>query len=160
MKLALVFVLALGCEPAKLVIPLAGAPDANADGDTPDGGAQASCEGVQQTQDSGHHNPGLDCLTCHNGQMPTAPLFKVAGTLYNGGAPVIGGTIRVHTADGQTLKLVSTQNGNFYTSMAVQFPITVEASACPDTQVMPDPITGSSVSCNNCHDAAQRIHLP
>jgi hypothetical protein len=157
MRLAIVFLLALGCEPAKLTLPLTGMPDGNqADADTSDGGT-ANCEAPQQTQDTGHHNAGLDCLTCHNGQMPTAPMFKLAGTIYNGSAAAAGSTIRVHTADGQTVKLVSAQNGNFYTTMAIQFPIMVEASACPDVQMMGDPVPGPAVSCNSCHDAAMRI---
>jgi hypothetical protein len=170
-RLALIAILAIGCEPAVLALPQASAhadaADSTDGSDGQDGGVPANCEAPQQTQDTGHHNPGLDCGACHNGQMQAAgaPIWTLAGTLYHSGAtPMVGATIRVHTANGQTLKLTTAQNGNFYTSMAIRFPITVEASSCPDTQGMTDPVQGPSVSCNSCHvtggGAGAPIHLP
>ena len=167
-RYALVAILAIGCEPAILALPQtrahADAADSTDGSDGQDGGVP-NCEPAQQTQDSGHHNAGLDCLACHNGQMLAAPRFTLAGTLYRSGAtPMVGATIRVHTADGQTLKLTTAQNGNFYTGAAITFPITVEASSCPDTQGMADPVPGPHVSCNSCHvaggGAGSPIHLP
>ncbi len=166
---ALVAILALGCEPAILAVPQArahaDAADSTDGSDGQDGGVIPNCEPALQTQDSGHHNAGLDCLACHNGQAQGAPLYKLAGTLYRSAAtPLAGATIRVHTADGQTVKLVTAQNGNFYTGAAIQFPITVEASSCPDTQGMGDPVQGPLASCNTCHvaggGAGAPIHLP
>ena len=166
--LLLLCALAFGCEPAKL--NLRGTPDAGGTvdgGDNSDGGAAANCDPAVQTADDGHHNAGLDCMSCHNGQMQAAPMFKLAGTLYTSGAgaaPAVGMTIRVHAADGQTLKIVTAKNGNFYTTTPIQFPVMVEASACPDTQSMGDPVEGPAVSCNSCHvtggGAGERIHLP
>jgi hypothetical protein len=181
-----------GCDPAVIDIPLSGAGGSGGNNpiDAPvggemadaaemgdgggDGGAAATtdggdpnCEPAVVTQDTGHHNPGMDCGQCHFGQMQAqgAPIFTLAGTLFsqvNGGPPVVGGTIRIHQAGGQVVKLVTAQNGNFYTIQAINFPITVQASRCPNTMSMTATIAGPHVSCNNCHRAGQQgpLHLP
>jgi hypothetical protein len=182
-----------GCDPAVIDIPLSGtggsggnnnqidAPvggemadaadmgDGGGDGgaaNTTDGG-DPNCEPAVNTQDTGHHNPGMDCGQCHFGQMQAqgAPIFTLAGTLFtqvNGGPPAIGATIRIHQAGGQVVKLVTAQNGNFYSIQAINFPITVQASRCPNTMSMTATIAGPNVSCNNCHRAGQQgpMHLP
>ena len=182
--------LLFGCDPAVIELPLTGsggsggggdqidAPADNTDapdlGDGGDGGAAATtdggdpnCEPAQTTLDTGHHNPGMDCGQCHFGQMQAqgAPIWTLAGTLFsqpNGGPPVVGGTIRIHQAGGAILKLVTAQNGNFYTIQAINFPITVEASRCPSTIAMLATSPGPNVSCNNCHRAGVQgpMHLP
>ena len=109
----------------------------------------------------GHHNPGQDCQGgCHNHG------FKLSGTLYttaNGAAPVSGATITIKDAQGFTYEAVSQQNGNFYTSSAMTFPVTVIASMCPDVKPMAGSIAAAG-GCNKtgCHTAAAagRVHLP
>ena len=109
----------------------------------------------------GHHNAGQNCQNgCHNHG------FTLSGTLYttaNGGAPVVGATITIKDADGFTYEAVSQQNGNFYSSSGMTFPVTVVASMCPDVKPMIAPIAASG-GCNRsgCHvvGAAGRIHLP
>ncbi len=119
----------------------------------------------------GHHNNGLDCLTCHSGQAAGAPIFLVAGTLYNaaGTTPVPQATIRITDGAGHHADLVTssqTVNGNFFLEKAnangLTPPFQVEASSCPNTQRMPNPVTAANLSCNNCHNgtANPRIHLP
>jgi hypothetical protein len=116
----------------------------------------------------GHHNPGQDCMNgCHDHG------FTVAGTLFTSGTSttaITGATITVVDQQGQTVTMVSQANGNFYSTTAVGFPLTVKAvSECPNIQSMPgtvSPETGSTttVGCNSssCHQPGQQgyIHLP
>jgi len=71
---------------------------------------------------------------------------------------VVGANLELTDAKGQQITLHTADNGNFYTTQAVTFPHTVRASKCPDSAEMP----GSAPvgSCNTCHDATMRIHLP
>ena len=178
-----------GCDPAIIDLPVQGTggsggngsqvdaptPMDMTDADTTDGGVDdggtdggdPNCAPPQITQDTGHHNAGMDCGQCHFGQMQAqgAPIFTLAGTLYtqvNGGPPAVGATIRIHQAGGAILPLITAQNGNFYTTGAINFPITVEASSCPNTMAMQSNIAGLNVSCNNCHRAGVQgpMHLP
>ncbi len=110
------------------------------------------------TGDQGHR-PGQDCLGCHDSMG--AFTWTVAGTLYDaatGGAAVSGATIIITDATGAELQLVTHPNGNFYTSQALTFPLSVAASKCPDHQEMGSDV--SDGSCNSCHDTTFRIHLP
>jgi hypothetical protein len=185
----LVAALLFGCDPAVISLPVQGSGgagggggndqiDAPASGDMTDAGAMddggnaavpdggdPNCDPPQVTQDTGHHNAGMDCGQCHFGQMQAAPIWTLAGTLYtqtNGGPPAVGATIRVHQAGGVVLRLTTAQNGNFYTNQPINFPITVEASSCPNTVAMQGNIAGVHVSCNNCHRAGVQgpMHLP
>jgi hypothetical protein len=114
------------------------------------------------TLSNGHHNPGQDCMNgCHNHG------FTLAGTLYTtaaGGTPVKGGNVTVVDANGQTFDVVSQQNGNFYTTKPVTFPVKVTASLCPDIKPMSATIPSGSGGCNKtgCHTAAAagRVHVP
>jgi hypothetical protein len=138
-------------------------PDAGGDPVTAPDAGDEECAPPVANLPNGNHNAGLACLSCHNGAGP-APRWTVAGTLYadrNGGTPLAGATIRVRDNAGLELELVTAANGNFYTSQAVQFPVTVSASKCPDTR----PMTGKPQvgDCNSCHTANSpqgRIHLP
>ena len=125
-------------------------------------GQQIDCEPAATVIPDGHHNAGQACLTCHNGNG--APAFTVAGTLYSSGAGILGvsgATIRVTDAAGTEIKIVTANDGNFYTSQAVQLPLTVAATKCPDLHAMPG--TANSGDCNGCHSAGAaqgRVHLP
>src|ERR1041384_6486133 len=114
-----------------------GAPDAGttqSDGSTitPPDAPAFMCRNKVTPVGDGHHNPGQDCQGgCHNHG------FRLSGTLYttaNGAAPVAGATITIKDAQGFTYEAVSQQNGNFYTSSAMTFPVTVTASMCPDVK--------------------------
>lgn len=136
-------------------------PDAGGD-PTPDAGELACVEEAPVLPD-GNHNAGMACLSCHTGQA-VAPRWTLAGTLYDsrqGTAPIAGATVTVIDATGAEHALVTASNGNFYTSAAITFPVTVSASKCPDTREMTS-LVGSG-DCNGCHtaNASQgRIHLP
>jgi hypothetical protein len=151
-------------------------PPAQGDGGAPlvDAGApldMTDCIVKSATAIDGHHNDGQDCMTCHNGQAAGAPIFLVAGTLYDaaGATGLAQATIRITDGAGHHADLVTssqTVNGNFFLEKAnangLTPPFQVEASSCPNTQRMPDPVTAANLSCNNCHNgtANPRIHLP
>ena len=87
----------------------------------------------------------------------------VAGTLYSaatGGTAVSGATIEVVDSKGKTLKLATANNGNFYTTTAVSFPIKVRASKCPANMAMTGAVSQGSCNAGGCHTSAMRIHLP
>jgi hypothetical protein len=127
----------------------------------PDGAASACRNQVVAGLGNGHHNPGQDCMNgCHNHG------FTLSGTLYSsaaGATAVTGGSITVTDAAGKTFDMVSQTNGNFYTTTAVTFPVTVVASSCPSIQHMAGSIAAGSGGCNmtGCHTAAGqgRVHL-
>jgi hypothetical protein len=137
-------------------------PDASAGGGT-DAAGFACRNAVPSNQlGSGHHNPGQDCQQgCHNHG------FTLSGTMFTSttsSTPVIGATVTVVDANGQTFDMVTQLNGNFYTSNSVAFPVTVIASSCPSVQQMASTVPAGSGGCNKtgCHTtaAAGRIHLP
>jgi hypothetical protein len=101
-------------------------------------------------------------MSCHNAGNPGIPQFTVAGTLYDsavGTNPLPGATIAITDAAGVQQLLVSSLNGNFYTTNAVTLPLMPpRASGCPNNAVMGT--APNSPSCNTCHTAASRIHLP
>jgi hypothetical protein len=120
---------------------------------TDDGGLLA-CEPGFAVEDSGHHNPGTSCLSagCHH--AGGGPAFTVAGTLYDraiGGAPVGGATVVVVDGDGKRLALRSAANGNFWTSEAVQMPLLLRASQCPQDNPMISLSTDGDCNRGGCH---------
>ena len=89
-------------------------------------------------------------------------LFTLAGTLYDaGGAAIPGGSITVKDASGATFDMVAQRNGNFYTSKAIAFPITVYASSCPTSLPMSGPIASGNGGCNKsgCHATGAQGHI-
>lgn len=130
-------------------------------GDAGMGSGTNPCKNVVTTNlTDGHHNPGQDCMNgCHNHG------FTLAGTLYNaaGTAALVGGSITVKDANGATFDMVAQQNGNFYTSKAIAFPISVYASECPTWTAMSATVPTGDGGCNKlgCHatGAQGRIHL-
>lgn len=142
------------------------APGGTADGGpfAPDAAAQACQTEVAQVE-SGEHNPGQPCQLCH-GAGGDAPRFTLGGTLYTssaGTAELPGGTIVVIDANDVVHALPSAQNGNFWTTEAITFPVKTHASLCPDTRPMISPVTDGDCNAGGCHDSAApsgRIHLP
>lgn len=127
--------------------------------------AESDCdEPVVSGLASGEHRPGETCLDCHDGGGG-APQWTVAGTIYTsltGGTALPGATIHLTDAAGSEIILVSAQNGNFWTQEAVQFPIRVRASSCPDDRLMGGQVLETGASCNQggCHDSDMRVSLP
>lgn len=118
------------------------------------------CEPEQTSPGSGNHHPGEDCAPCH-ASMSGDRKFRVSGTLYTsitGEEPAPGVTIVFRDADGVVYRLITHDNGNFFTSDPVAFPITPRASQCPDNAQMPH--TTSAGNCNNCHYDGKRIYFP
>ena len=129
------------------------------------GDMAVACDPLQSTANlskpSGEHNAGQECQGCH-APGGGAPTFYLAGTLYNaagGGAAVAGATINVTDANGKKTKIVSANNGNFWTTTVLAFPVTVDASLCPATVPMVATVSGNG-ACNNCHNSAMRVHVP
>jgi hypothetical protein len=123
------------------------------------------CDSLQSTgglsSPSGHHNAGQECQGCH-APGGGAPTFYVGGTLYNaatGGAAVAGATINVTDANGKKVKIVSANNGNFWTTTTLAFPVKVDASLCPSTVPMVSTVGGKG-ACNTCHNNTMRVHVP
>ena len=86
----------------------------------------------------------------------------LGGTLYSaatGGAAVAGATINVIDANGKTVKIVSANNGNFWTTTVLAYPIKVNASLCPATVPMVSTVAGNG-ACNNCHNSTMQVHVP
>lgn len=108
----------------------------------------------------GHHNAGQACLSCHNGGGPTK--FTWAGTLYNAaanGAIISGATIEVVDAAGKIDRIITSSDGNFYSTTLLTPPFTVRASGCPNNTAMVSKATGDCNS-SGCHTSAMRVHLP
>jgi hypothetical protein len=134
-------------------------------GGAPSGDMALVCDKLQSTASlsspSGHHNAGQECQGCH-APGGGAPTFYLGGTLYSavtGGAAVAGATIDVTDAAGKSVKIVSANNGNFWTTTTLTFPIKVGASLCPSTLPMASAVAGNG-ACNNCHNSTFRVHVP
>ena len=129
------------------------------------GGADLDCVPKSAALGDGHHNPGLNCMTCHDGNTAGAPKYFVAGTLYDsvaGTNPVAGATIQI-TQGAMKVNLQTQENGNFFTETPVTFPFQTRATGCPTSTPMISPVTATGGSCNQagCQDTAtNRIHLP
>jgi hypothetical protein len=163
---ALSFVIACGGSTGGM-----GSPDASTDSGNGSGSGSGSgsgglaCKNKMTAPGSGHHNPGQDCMnSCHNHG------FTLAGTMYSsasGGSTLSGAVVTVKDSTGRTFDMVTMLNGNFYTSSAVSFPVTIMASECQlsqTPQVMTAALQSSDSGCNKsgCHvsGAQGRIHLP
>ncbi len=142
--------------------PGPGSGSASGSGSGSGSGSASACKTLVASASltSGHHNAGQDCLNCHNGA--TAPVFTLGGTLYDSaGSALAGGTITVVDASGASVDVVSQLNGNFYTSQAFTFPVTVTASACPTTLPMTSKVSAGGCATGGCHVSGAQgpIHL-
>jgi hypothetical protein len=121
-------------------------------------GADLTCAGPESATEDGHHDPGMACMTCHDGSI--GPTFTVGGTLYADAAgtqAVSGVTVTVIDADQNRIDLVSGQNGNFWTDQAVTFPVTTFASSCPDVAPMTTQAGNGNCNAGGCHAAGAAI---
>ena len=128
--------------------------------DDEDSGEMSSTAGSRNS-----HNMGQNCMNCHKPGGGEAPVWRVAGTVYNeaGTATNSNATIKLYTGpDGSgTLKytLHVDAKGNFYTGGAIDFsgglyPSVIGSTA---TYSMSNPITIGS--CNSCHDGVSRSRI-
>jgi hypothetical protein len=129
--------------------------------------ADPNCEPAGTSPGNGMHNAGRNCITagCHDGNS-RPPKWTIAGTLYSdrAGSGIIPGATMVFTdANGTEVKIITADNGNFYTGQAITFPVTAKASLCPNSITDPMMITEADAACNatGCHDiGGRRIFLP
>lgn len=123
-----------------------------------------ACAPAVASPGTGHHNPGEDCLMCHyQGGADMAPPFTFAGTLFDssgGSAPVAGTTIHLIDAVGNQSIVVSEDNGNFYSTDLLVYPVRAFTSLCPDVARMVAPLGEADGSCNRsgCHTSGFRLH--
>ncbi len=126
----------------------------------PGTGNNLPCENPTTAPGTGHHNPGKSCFqSCHDHG------FTLAGTLYNnatGNSAFPGATITVIDANNATIKIVTNQNGNFYTRQAITFPLLTLASSCPSATKMNAQSPNGNCNVGGCHPGGtnQQIHLP
>jgi hypothetical protein len=129
----------------------------------PGGTPMGACVPVQQTTHQSH-NAGQECLSCHFDITNAAFRWTVAGTLWQdqyGTIPRPGATVRLVDARGQQISMVTDVNGNFYTTQAVNFPLSGPAvSACPNSDAMNGKPTVGSCNQQGCHDAKLPMYLP
>jgi hypothetical protein len=134
------------------------------------GGQQDAAGGAQDggncipaaTPGPGGMNQGQACLGCH-AFFTGSRHFTLAGNIFTSAAgttPLAGATLKITDASNQVVTLVSGPDGAFYTGQAVTFPITINASKCPDTQTMPSQPSSGDCQQSGCHSAGNRIHLP
>jgi hypothetical protein len=149
--LASLLLVTAACVTPPLPQPIEEAPDAGVvPPDAPD-----NCEPLVANVGGGHHNPGQNCLECHNGQDPAAPVFTLAGTVFKDAAgtiPKTRATVIVYDGDGNVVKMSTQLNGNFYTSAALTPPFFTAISQCPNEEQMNENF--SDGDCNSCHSGA------
>jgi hypothetical protein len=142
-------------------VPTDGGGAADGDGAAAIDAPAAACRDFVDTFPSGHHNLGQACRGCHDGTG--APRFTASGTLFDASRTevVSGATIRIVDANGKKVEVVTALNGNFWTQEPLAYPLTVEATACPDVVPMVAKVPAPG-NCNagGCHDDTNRIHLP
>ncbi len=123
-----------------------------------DDGGIFVCEAQRASPGTGHHNPGESCLAggCH--RQGGGPEFTVGGTLYSdraGTAPVAGATIVVIDGNNQVLKLVTADNGNFWSALPIQTPLYMRASLCPSNEIMQSLTQTGDCNAGSCHGPLQ-----
>jgi hypothetical protein len=118
------------------------------------------CKNPATPPNDGHHNTGKSCFdNCHNHG------FTLAGTLYTndtGNTGFSGATITVTDSNNQTINIVTSLNGNFYTSQPMAYPVLVMASSCPSATKMNVAVASTGRACNSCHlgGTSMQMHLP
>lgn len=118
-----------------------------------------------ETGSNESHNVGQNCMNCHKPGGGEAPVWTVAGTVYNEALTATNSNamVKLYTGpDGTgTLKyaIQVDSKGNFYTSGAIDFagglyPSVVGATS---TKYMSSPITNGA--CNSCHTGIQTARV-
>ncbi len=154
-----------------------------------DGGAAATPPGDMVTPNDpncipaaaptidGHHNAGMPCLQCHDGNTAGANKFTLAGTVYDqlslaaGAKGLSGVTIEITDANNTKVTVVTASQGaagNFWYDQPLTFPLKVRASQCPADRPMSQSLVANAnvaagdgnCSRTGCHDSAMIIHVP
>jgi hypothetical protein len=111
------------------------------------------------------HNAGQNCMNCHKPGADEAPVFKVAGTIYNEAltATNSNATVKLYTGpDGTgTLKytLQVDAKGNFYTTENVDFTGGLYPSVTGSTSTSSMSSSITTGACNSCHDGVSRSRV-
>lgn len=111
--------------------------------------AALACKPPNIIHGDGKHNPTMNCMdACHSHG------FSVAGTVFlsDGTTPAVNATVTVVDAGNNSQDIIVSTNGNFFSYFPVQYPITVSASLCPDTQVMVSHPTSGACNSPGCHE--------
>ncbi len=116
------------------------------------------------TGSNNSHNVGQNCMNCHNGSGE-APLWKVAGTVYNEALTATNPNTKINLYTGPdgtgTLKYTISVDakGNFYTSSNIDFSGGLYPSVVGSTTTnfMSSPITTGA--CNSCHNGVIRSRI-
>jgi hypothetical protein len=111
------------------------------------------------------HNMGRDCMSCHKPGGGEAPIWKVAGTVYNeaGTTTYPAAMVKLYTGPDRTGTLKYTlqvdAKGNFYTGGNIDFSGGLYPSVIGKTSTnsMSSPITTGS--CNSCHNGTSRSRI-
>jgi hypothetical protein len=119
------------------------------------GGAKGACYEAVASPGSGQHHAGDDCMQCHDATPGSK--WTVSGTLFIGGSAKAGATIEVVDCTGKKLELRTYENGNFYTTQAVGFPLKVRASKCPANAVMDAEVSNGSCNASSCHKGGVHV---
>lgn len=119
-------------------------------------------------QGSPNMHPGQTCISCHHDN--DGPGFTIAGTVFPGNGLAddcfgsYGVTVLVTGADGKSVKMTTTESGNFYTELPVKMPYRAEVIVGDKKNIMA--AEQSNGDCNSCHTkdgvsgAPGRILLP
>ena len=105
------------------------------------------------------HNMGQNCMNCHKPGGGEAPVWKVAGTVYNEARTFTNSnaTVKLYTGPNATGTLKYTiqvdAKGNFYTTSAIDFTggLYPSVTGATSTYSMSTPI--ESGACNSCHNS-------
>ena len=106
---------------------------------------------------SASHNVGQNCMNCHKPGGGEAPVWNVAGTVYNEAltAPNSNATVKLYTGPDGTGTLKYTiqvdAKGNFYTTSGIDFTggLYPSVTGATSTKYMSSPVTTGA--CNSCH---------
>ena len=118
-----------------------------------------------QTGSSASHNMGQNCMNCHKPGGGEAPVWKVAGTIYNEAITATNSNAIIKLYSGPdgtgTLKytLHADAKGNFYTTENVDFTggLYPSITGATTTNYMSSSITTGA--CNSCHDGISRSRI-
>ena len=105
------------------------------------------------------HNMGQNCMNCHKPGGGEAPVWKIAGTVYNDAftATNSNATVKLYTGPNETGILKYTiqvdAKGNFYTTSPIDFKggLYPSVTGATSTYSMSTPI--ESGACNSCHNS-------
>jgi hypothetical protein len=117
------------------------------------------------TGSSASHNMGQNCMNCHKPGAGEAPVWKVAGTVYNEALSATNpnATVKLYSGPNGTGTLITTlqvdSKGNFYTTANVDFAAGVYPSVTGITSTNSMSSSISTGACNSCHDGVTRSKI-